>query len=61
MTAIQCAGNRRETLAQVQIPDSPLAYKHAVMHNAVYTGISVSDVLARAGYMDVKPPVYILG
>lgn len=54
MTAIQCAGNRREDMTNVK-PVKGLGWSCGAISNSEWTGVLLRDVLEHAG-VDVNDP-----
>ena len=58
---LQCAGNRRTALQQVRPIPGEVPWPSEAIGNAVWEGVPLSDVLARAGVMDGAAHVWFEG
>ncbi|HEX3874015.1 MAG TPA: molybdopterin-dependent oxidoreductase, partial [Solirubrobacteraceae bacterium] len=61
LATLQCAGNRRSELLDVRPIDGEIPWGPGVIGTAVWTGVSLADVLARAGVREGATHVEFIG
>jgi sulfite oxidase len=61
LATLECAGNRRRELLDVRPIDGEIPWGPGVIGTAIWTGVSLADVLARAGIRDGATHVELIG